>query len=176
MKKDINLQLLLSVSHLLNNKPMQSITITELSTVAGLSRRTFYNYYYSKEDFFTELLSNYFDRITQILQEDMSLGTPVMLKVLKYLFNKENQFILQSLLSNFPGMKESIIQYIRDIVKNSDIVDLSDKLERNYSVPYEYAFELYTTTVNSIILKWITTGFQESPEEISNIISKSVKV
>lgn len=43
-----------------------------------------------------------------------------------------------------------------------------------YHIPYPYALEVYLANIESIIIYWINNGYQESPQDVTDIILKTV--
>lgn len=43
-----------------------------------------------------------------------------------------------------------------------------------YHIPYPYALEVYLASIESIITYWINNGYQESPQDVTDIILKTV--
>lgn len=52
------------------------------------------------------------------------------------------------------------------------IPDFKDILVSYYEIPYQYALEVYLSSVESIISLWVSNGGFESSEEVTDIILK----
>ncbi|MGT2935899.1 TetR/AcrR family transcriptional regulator [Streptococcus castoreus] len=171
---NIDLKLLRAFSELLTSKGIEQITVSDIAKQAQLSRRVFYNYYNSKEDFLRESILIILDEITKILNTDLLFEYSVLQSVLEFLYS--NQEIIQPFVIHFPDIKRIVKNYIKEMVVNSDIPNLSEQLEEAYHIPYYYALDIYVLTVASIIFNWINNNFKEPPEEIARFIDRVTRI
>ena len=70
---------------LLEESSLEQISITDIIKKANLSRPTFYYYYSNKEDLVETTFSKILDKISSILQEDMTYQEGVVTEMLRYL-------------------------------------------------------------------------------------------
>lgn len=169
-----NLKFLKAFSELLKMRRFEQIKVSDLAKKAQLSRRAFYNYYNSKEDFLRESILIIFDDITKILNNDLLYEELVLKEMLSYMYiNKE---IIKSFVCFFPNIDNIIKNYIKGMIIHSDIPDLQKQLETAYQVPYSFALDIYISTIESIILNWIDNDFTESPEKIAKYITSVVRI
>ena len=84
---------------LLEESSLEQISITDIIKKANLSRPTFYYYYSNKEDLVETTFSKILDKISSILQEDMTYQEGVVTEMLRYL--KENQKLCLTLMTHF---------------------------------------------------------------------------
>lgn len=169
----MNIGFLKSLSTLLTTKSLTQISVNEICKETGLSRRTFYNYFSSKEDFLKNSIFIFLDDVTKILYTDLSFNTPVIVEVLTYL--QKNQDITRALALHYPDNLPIIKEYVIDIVLSSKKIN-KQKLKEAYQLPEGFALNVYVISVISVVFVWIRTGFHESPEEIATYIKAAVKL
>lgn len=169
-----NLKFLKAFSELLTFKNFEQIKVSDLAKKAQLSRRAFYNHYSSKEDFLGGAILLIFDDITKILNNDLLYEQAVLEEMLDYMYI--NKRIIKSFVRFFPNFNIIIRDYIKDMIIHSAIPNLKKQLEEAYQVPYDFALDIYTLTIESIILKWINNDFKENPKEIAKYINRVVRI
>lgn len=81
-KTKIDVEFLKAFSILMYSKDLSQISVNEICKKANLSRRTFYNYYNSKEEFINESILIILDEITKILYTDLYFETEILVKML----------------------------------------------------------------------------------------------
>ena len=157
---------------LLEEGPLEHISITDIIKKANLSRPTFYYYYSNKEDLVETTFSKILDNVSSILQEDMTYQESVMIKTMSYL--KDNQKLCLALINHIPKVNGLIREFVTATILNSDFDNVTQIMEDTYHVPAKYAIEIYVSIVTTILTLWLEEGCKESPEEISDIILKAV--
>ena len=125
----MNIGFLKSLSTLLTTKSLTQISVNEICKETGLSRRTFYNYFSSKEDFLKNSIFIFLDEVTKILYTDLSFSAPVIVEVLTYL--QKNQDITRALALHYPDNLPIIKEYVIDIVLSSKKIN-KQKLKEAY--------------------------------------------
>ncbi|AUW96279.1 TetR/AcrR family transcriptional regulator [Streptococcus pluranimalium] len=159
---------------LLNEKSKGKITITDIVHRAQTSRTTFYHYFSGIDDLNNECINTAIDDINHILNKNLLFNIPILTEMLDYI--KTNGCYFQSLKKHLPNFDESITEYIKTTIRNSDISDLEKQLEEGYDIPEKFAFELFVLTVKTIIYKWMETNYHESSQEIAETIHKAVQI
>lgn len=155
-------------------KSWESFKLVDVIKESKLSKSTFYNYFQSKQEIKERSLSIVLDEINMILIEDFRLCDDVILKVFLYL--KDNKYLMQLLINYYPNFGIEIKKYIKTILIHSDIEHLGERLEKGYQIPEKFAFNVYTLTIESIILDWLRSDCLEEPEEMVRIIRSAVKI
>ena len=122
---------------LLEESSLEQISITDIIKKANLSRPTFYYYYSNKEDLVETTFSKILDKISSILQEDMTYQEGVVTEMLRYL--KENQKLCLTLMTHIPNINEMIREFIIETILNSDIENVTELMEQSYHIPAKYS-------------------------------------
>ncbi|USS91733.1 TetR/AcrR family transcriptional regulator [Fructobacillus americanaquae] len=152
--QSINL-LILGLIRLMNTKPLEKITISELTKEAGLSRRTFYRHFQSIDDILTLKVEQIVDKLYQraglkgqTLEEVLNDAYHVLLS---------DKVFLQSLLEN---NHEYLLQKV-----------ILQKCEQStMDVPHDQIHNLTAYFgaggISFVIIYWIHQGFNQKIEEV----------
>lgn len=155
-------------------KSWEAIKLIDIVKESKLSKSTFYNYFESKQAIKEQSLFIVLDEITIILYRDLSFGDEVLLQLFNHL--KDNQYLLQLLIQYYPNFGIEIKKYIRTMLIYSNIEYLSKRLETSYQIPEKFAINVYTLTIESIILDWIRSDCFEEPKEMVDILRTAIKI
>ncbi|MBQ7784301.1 MAG: TetR family transcriptional regulator [Oscillospiraceae bacterium] len=138
--------------YLMNEKPFDKITVTELVKRSGVSRMAFYRNYSSTEDILDEIIK----LITNALKKQLRCLS--CLEDLNYLcleiFSsiKENaDFVRMAANANMPA------DYSIDKIKLSEFIPV-ENVEDKYNIA---AFE---GAADAVVSEWFSSGMAESPE------------
>jgi AcrR family transcriptional regulator len=153
---------------LLEQKPINKITVTELCTQCEINRATFYRYYEDVYDLMEKLKSQYVFELKaaiSISKDDYTISgfTSEILEVI--LMNKELSKILFSLKNG-----KDFLDDVLDIA-HQKCVEKWNRYGKN--VPQEqvgYLSTFITAGTIGILNEWIQHDFKESPSEIANLI------
>ena len=165
---------------LLENKPIEYITISEICKTAGVNRSTFYLHYENTIDLLKEtityVLDNFASYFTIDAESEVIRFANCDLQDLKFInekylhpylsFIKENQRVFSAVLSQPTAFDSTaIFQRLFDNVFNP-ILDRFHypRDEQNYVMMF------YLNGITAIITEWLKDGCQKSIEDISAII------
>ena len=147
---------------LLEKKPIQKITIKELTNASGIKRQSFY---YHFEDIYALLEWTYHEKFISLLSDyDTSTWQDAALMVLNFV--KDNDKMCLNALQSF-GRKQAkrffyddfYLIYNRLFREFVNTPDVDDDL-------VEFASELTVFASQGYIIKWIDDGLKETPEQI----------
>lgn len=153
---------------LLKEKSFFKITISEISYNAGLDRRTFYRHFKSKEDLLAQychtIISEFADLILKQETIDKSNVTISYFTFwknhLEFLNILQRDNLLYFLLNQFEKLLAIIRKTIKPEIKESSIT----KEEH-------YALAFHIGGFFNLLVKWLSQGAEESPEEMASIIN-----
>lgn len=169
--KDIAMQsqqwLLGSFYELLKEKPFSDISISDISKNADLDRRTFYRHFRSKE----EILEKYCQTIITefaalILKQGVVSKSNITVAYFTFwrnhidflnLLQRDN--LMYFLLKEFEELLSIIRKTVRPEIEESSIT----KEEH-------YALAFHIGGFYNLLVKWLSQGAKESPEEMGEII------
>lgn len=156
----------------MKEKPIEKITIKEISTDCGLNRRTFYRHFKDIYDLLEWIFSS---ELKDSIQDSLNFEhwETCLYKLLNYFYNNKelsysfvrlsNRKYLESFICNLSN--KMIIEVIEE---NKDEFQLSDSNEK-------FLCNFYSITFTGILIQWIENEMQEPPEELVEKISKILK-
>lgn len=151
---------------LLKKKSLERITVTELVSVAGVNRQTFY---YNFQDIY-DLLEWSIDREAGIAFEeitDYENWQAWLIDVFKYF--QENKKMVLNVIQ--PLTRQVVERYLKKSFEPviSEIVRFyKEKYEETKNIPEEnlqFIIETYTLIVIGLVFEWIDHGMTETAEE-----------
>ena len=152
--------ILTALLRLMDEKPYESITITDITSLAGVSRMAYYRNYKNKDDI---LIDKLFDEERK-LEESIPLKDDVSFyDVILYVsdFIQENADVINALYS--AGLGYRLTDMLNDRIYN--YFPVTTVLKEG-----KYAVAFYVGAILSVFKLWINGGMIETAEEISKII------
>ncbi len=143
---------------LLETKPMEKITITEIAKLAGVGRTTYFRNFKSKEEMLFFKLILLWERWV----EEHSIEKE------KY-FNAGNTLTFFQFNYSIRPLLE--LMYSRNLQSALFRSFYNDLMPKNSLLPidrYESSFYLYG--LFGLLDEWITRGFKETPEQMNEIV------
>lgn len=153
----------IALIYLMNEKPFEKITITELVDRAGVSRTAFYRNYESKEDLLSEIGKSLTNRISELRG-----------------LNRNREFSYDWYLDLFRTIKEHKESYslfinanltVKMLFDRNTLVDVvfpsSERAERYRLIAEEGAMQ-------NVINTWFSEGMKESPEEMAELCASLI--
>lgn len=160
---------------LLQDKPFEQISISDITRKAGINRGTFYLHYKDKYDmlkqFKEELLTNLYT-ILRNNHHDTDRYT-ILVNTFAYL-QSDFEFIQAFSMISSMNFSKTIKDFVLDIIL--EFPQSKTVISEHYGVPYPYAIEVYLASIESLISLWVSTGGKETPQEMTTIISKVLKL
>lgn len=153
---------------LIYEKPLSSITISELTQRAGVSRITFYRNYESKEDVFIselrEILERYGKEDFQNERKGIYYDKQHMTHCFCY-FATYRTF-MDGLI--YCGFGDLFLRFLTEYIQKKWASDPSDQTER-------YRLAAFSGMLYNIYTAWVQNGCQESPAQLAAIIDNMYK-
>jgi AcrR family transcriptional regulator len=148
---------------MLNERPLNKITVKAIVTACGINRNTFYYYYTDvyailSEIFQTELqtaIDEYNDTLSW--EEGFLVATKFALEnktAIYHVFNSMQREELENYIYNVSG--NVMIRYV-DKASDGIQVSLEDK---------KLIASFYQCALTEMVLRWIATGMQEDPDTV----------
>ena len=138
---------------LLQDKSMDEVTVSQITTEAKIGRNTFYNHFQKKDDVLDYLLQRYLEGIRDNLEQ---IANPSIRDILLWRFNliKENPLLV--IFQKHNDIKQLLYNF-RD--RNITKFDLPRKNDA-------YITDFIQGGIDYVTSKWIENGMTESPEEM----------
>ena len=145
-------------------KPLSSISVTELCDVAGVSRMAFYRNYDSKEDVFSSKLDDLIEDYKEVTSLARAQGSPwygITHHTTCFSFFKQNSEFVDSLFrcGYTQLLVDSIACYVSDTWGNG-------------SEEGDYVLTAFAGSLCSCYWLWNSKGFKESPMKLAEIVGK----
>ncbi|MGN0571274.1 MAG: TetR/AcrR family transcriptional regulator [Candidatus Fimenecus sp.] len=149
----------LALLQLMKTKKFETISISEITKKAGVSRNAFYRNFTSKED----ILKQYCDRVTKDFFDSVDEKFTYNYYV-RLLYHFQNQYEAIQII-----LKANLIYILIDVFSKYTSVRDSDTKRKPYADSYAAGGMLF------VVLRWLNAGMPETPEELAQIIF-SVKI
>ena len=149
---------------LLENKPIEKVTVLEICQTAEINRTTFYKYYGSQYDLMNDIQDDFLHELEINLQEKEHLYS--LQNILTYIDTHRDacRILLKSATSN--GFLETVLsQSLITEQLETRIAPKQSEVERKYIKE----FVVYGSY--SVIRKWLLSDQPEPPEEIARIVN-----
>ena len=149
---------------LMEKKPYEEITITDIAKKAGVSRMSYYRLYKSKDD----ILIQYFNEVfEELLERAKAIGsiTRYQFGLMIFQTTKENDRLLKAVLKAqlYELLLRRLIKFCYYLAEHIVQMDMRDK-RTDYWV-YEEAGRF-----SLLLVCWIERDLKESPEEMAHIL------
>lgn len=171
-KKYTRMVLKNSLMELLNEKPISSITIKEICSLADINRSTFYSHYTDQFDLLTHIEDEIIQELNQALEQYDYKKEKEMYAMAKYLLEYvvSRSGHLRILFNEHgnKGFQHRVIEAAQEHIMNSLLQDqvISSKIRSRYISLY-----VISGSIN-IIERWLQDGMKESTEEMTKIITE----
>lgn len=146
-----------AIIKLLHEKSIESITISEITDLAGVGRSTYYRNFSSKEDILNFKLTLLTKRwMAESDFSDSRVSGENMKKVLHFLHS--NQDLL--MLYHNSNLIHMLFLIIYKAIGPSEFDSQTNKFGKS----------IFSFSVFAIIYEWLKDGMKESPEELAEIL------
>lgn len=150
---------------LLNTKPLNQITVTELTNLADINRSTFYLYYNDIYDMVEKIHQEiYYELKEQVESFGVLSSEEHLVKCLQ--FCKENSTVCKFIVNEFASsplvtkIREAILSFVLDSTKMFDEDD-----------PRRYSTTFFNAGIFAVIYEWTIDGMQVSSEDMARFLN-----
>lgn len=163
-------QIIEAFRELVMTKDFEKLTVAEISQGAGISRKTFYQYFKDKNDIVERIV---FENIMQPMNQMRTLSKAFAFPSLTIMSWLYEQFykdrLFYSKISSFTGQNsffELILSYTSDIVAEKFSTLKISETEKEYSIYF------YASSHITVLTKWINEGMKIPPQEMASFYEK----
>jgi len=148
---------------LMQEKSFESVTVSELVSAAGITRKTFYNHYQDKIDLVQEYQAGLTLEIQKIQSRYQSFDLDYFTEIFSFI---DSQDILLTSLLSYNGSME-----LQSIIKETMCRYCKNILSATISVPelLEYQSVVTASAIFGIIQHWLAAGRKISPAQLAEI-------
>ncbi len=156
-----------ALTQLLNEQKFRTLTVSQITRKAGINRGTFYLHFKDKDDMMLSFKEDFWKDLQALMADKAGQPRVVVTEMLRYI---RNDFAFIQAISNSPSVDfaESIKEFILMITQHEPLFE--EWIQAYYKIPYDYAKEVFLSSIASIICRWIEKNGEESPEELTDII------
>jgi len=152
---------------LLEEKPADSISISEIVKLAGVSRMSFYRYYQTKEDVVKQYINDSFNDFIGTIRHDL-IKNPQAAATIFFSYFRSNKLRIKILIKQ--GQFHLFFESFSNFLLESNLVidsnpDIADEDLKYY---YEYA----SGGILNLAKSWVLGEMNESDEEMALILRK----
>lgn len=148
---------------MLNERPLNKITVKDLVTTCEINRNTFYYYYSDIYQIITELFQTELQRVIDEYNDTFSWEESFLVATRFALENKKAIYHVYHSIQ-----KEALEHYIFDVAGNvmlRYVEKMSEGISAAGSDKKLIAF-FYQSALTETVLHWISNGMKEDPEEV----------
>lgn len=161
----------MALTHLLSQKPLGEITVTELAKEADINRKTFYNYYSDVsmviEEIEDEIAADFAAAIHDINFLEINKEPTGIYLTLARLIEKDLEFYA----SVFAAQEQAtLLQKIVAPLKEQLWLSFSDQMGSD-AEDFEFLLEFTISGMIAVYHKWFNTGRKQNIEDLSRKLS-----
>lgn len=148
---------------LLNEKPLQKITVKEITTECEINRNTFYYHYEDIYALLSEIFQMELERVLEEYNDKLSWEDSFMLaakfslenkRAIFHVYNSMQREELTNYVSKVAG--NVMMRYVERVGEQIDATEEDKKL-----IAY-----FYQCALTEMVLNWVATGMKDDPETI----------
>ena len=155
-----------SLIDILNEKPIEKVTVKEICEHADINRGTFYSHYSDQYDLYNnvidDLLNGIFERMGNFMDEGITVEDVHESITSVYDYIKDNYMLVKVLLDG--RIEYNIEKRIRDVVKRIYL----DKISNVDSELVNTAYSFVASGMLGLVKYWINSGMKNSSEEMAD--------
>lgn len=179
MKKPVNdhrtritqLMIRKAFTELMREKPIESITISELCKRASINRSTFYNHYLDLYDLRSQIVENlkeeFYQALKSLLTSDSVDQTPVKITAKLFECIQNNSDMCQVILGRY-GDDQFLAEFVqsgREFVMESYRIYFENASQKQ--IDYFYTF--VSCGIIGLLRKWLSDGLETPADEIAHM-------
>lgn len=157
---------------LMETKPMQKISVSELCRVSGINRVTFYNHYTSPAEVLTEIGDELVEELLALLKEKQQKRHATLQEQMEFAceYLWQNKKIAKLVFKNNTPESEFAMKLFHG---QGEWQQVSDKLDSVYGADgRELMFTFVIHGSYCMISKWLLDDIQMTPKEIGSLVSE----
>ncbi|MBC2578059.1 TetR family transcriptional regulator [Peptostreptococcus russellii] len=155
--------------YMLNEKPMNKITVKELAERCDINRNTFYYHYTDIYELLSELFHIELEKVIDEYNDTLSWEESFIMAADFAVDNKKAIYHIYNSMQ-----REELVDYIYSVagsIMNNYVRRISKDID-SYEYDRVLISSFYQCALTEMVLRWIATGMKEDPEEIVGRIGK----
>lgn len=165
---------------LMETKPIQQISVQELTQLCDLNRSTFYLHYSSIYQLLEEMEQELLLQLEQVLDQvedkpplrlqDWQVGESTMVQAFEFLSHHKD---FCNILISKSG-DENFILRITELVQNRCLGLWTIALQNQPKYLANYFFTFVLSGCFAVVEQWLKSGMKESPEELAQMVHRFI--
>ncbi|EJO5346704.1 TetR/AcrR family transcriptional regulator C-terminal domain-containing protein [Clostridium botulinum] len=148
---------------MLNERPLNKITVKDIATACEINRNTFYYYYTDIYALLSEIFQTELQRVIDEYNDTLSWEESFILAAR---FALENKTAIYHVYNSM--QREEVVNYIYNVSGNV-MIRYIEKVSHGISASLEdrkLIASFYQCALTEMVLRWIATGMKEDPDTI----------
>lgn len=159
-----------SLLEIMRSKPIEKITVMEISEKADINRGTFYAHYSDPYDLLSQIEDELFNEILESVETTLQADSISDLLAEIFELIIKNSELCSVLFSEYGD--KAFLKRIMFIARDKSISEWKKILPSAKKEQLEMLYIFYANGCVAIIENWIESGFKESPAELTTFIEK----
>jgi AcrR family transcriptional regulator len=167
---------------LMEEKTIESITVTDIANRADINRGTFYLHFRDVSDMLEQIKEEMFEKIRRVIiqmdprkaMEYASKGEPYPIPVKIFEEIVRNADFFKAILG--PNGDMSFARRFKEFMSNHIFNKLTylQPQDENLLVPLDFVIAYMSSANLGIVLHWIESGMKQSPQEMGQMMTQLV--
>ncbi|MGI6217811.1 MAG: TetR-like C-terminal domain-containing protein [Coriobacteriales bacterium] len=148
---------------LLSKKPLEKITVTDITSVCGINRNTFYYHYHDIYDLLDKILLAEEEKIKKLAKQDLSTWKMAVLEATK--FAREHKEAVYNIYNS--RSRDKFANYLKDslYITMSQFTEMqAEGLDVDQGTKHNIAV-FCTSAIQGLTLNWLQDGMDDDPED-----------
>lgn len=158
------------MTKLIQEKPLNEITVKEVAERADINRATFYLHYKDVYDMLARIENEMFEEFNEVVYaHPASELTDDKMVILTDIFSfiKKNEDMCRALLSENGDI--SFLNKLKSVIRDKCYDDWEELYMREKSEDYEAYYMFIISGSIGLIQYWLKSGLEESPEKMASL-------
>ena len=164
-----------ALAELLLEKPLNNISVREISDMADINRGTFYLHYRDVYDMAEKLQNEIFEEFNKIVESyEQKKNTDELFPMLVELFNllSENAELARVLIGK--NGNAAFIDEMRNVIREKCFANLQKIFNIKNNDEFDYFYHYIVSGCIGICSAWLNGGMKETPVEMAKLAERLI--
>lgn len=164
-----------ALAALLEKKPLNEISVREISEIADINRGTFYLHYRDIYDMVERLQNEIFEEFNQIVdQHEPKANSEELFPMLVELMNllSENASLAKVLIGK--NGDAAFVDKLKNVVREKCFIDVRKQFGIKNDAEFNYFYHYIVSGCIGIFSEWLNSGMKGSPQEMADFIGRMI--
>lgn len=164
-----------ALAELMLEKPLNSISVREISEIADINRGTFYLHYRDVYDMVDTLRREIFEQFDEIVEKHIGMKNPdELFPLLVELYNllAENAKLVKVLMGK--NGDAGFLDKLKEVIQEKCFADIQSRLNTKNISEYKYLCNYIVYGCIGICGTWLEGGMKETPNEMAELTGRII--